>query len=46
MLAQLLVGAIVTYPIFYVRGLNLSELMCCVAFAVIVGMCIPDSWHE
>jgi hypothetical protein len=47
MIAQLIVGGIVVYPAFYWHPpLSLQGLACCIVFAVLVGVCVPDSWHE
>ena len=47
MIARLVVGGIVVYPIFYVRPpLTLEALAWCVALAVLVGAFIPEDWHD
>lgn len=47
MIARLIVGGIVVYPIFYARPpLSLEGLAWCIALAVLVGAVIPEHWHD
>lgn len=47
MLAQLLVGWIVVGPVFYLESrITLGQFALYLAFALLVGVCIPDAWHE
>ena len=47
MIARLLVGGIVVYPLVYARPpLTPRELAACAVLALVVALFVPDDWHD
>lgn len=47
MIARLIVGGIIVFPIVYARPpLTRGEIGLCMLLALILALCIPDHWQD